>query len=91
MFFGYENNLAVLADVMFELPDTIKDIIIVKHTIVKKDLLYGGFIEEIRGPIEKETTWKNGIVETIKELIQIEIAAHPKDVGGEFALGRIFK
>lgn len=89
MFFGYENNLPVLADVLFEVPDTIKDIIIVKHTIVKKDLLYGGYIEEIRGPIEKETTWKNGIVQTIKELIQVEVAAHPKEVGGDINIIKV--
>jgi hypothetical protein len=83
MFFGYENDSAVLADVLFQVPDTIKDFIIIRHSIVKRDLLYGGFVEEIRGTIEKGTTWKNGTVQTIKKLIQIEMAAHPKEVGGD--------
>jgi hypothetical protein len=89
MFFGYENDSAILADVLFQVPDTIKDFIIIKHTIIKRDLLYGGFVEEIRGPIEKETTWKNGTVQTIKKLIQVEMAAHPKDVGGDINMLKI--
>jgi len=89
VFFGYENDSAMLADVLFQVPDTIKDIIIIKHTIVKRDLLYGGFIEEIRDSIDKETTWKNGTVQTIKELIQVEMAAHPKEVGGDIIILKV--
>jgi hypothetical protein len=89
MFFGYENNMAVLADVLFELPDTIKDVILVKHSVVKNDLLFGGFVEEIRGLVVQDTTWKKGTVQTIKELIQIEIAAHPKEVGGDIIILKV--
>jgi hypothetical protein len=89
MFFGYENDSAMLADVLFQVPDTIKDVIILKHVIIKRDLLYGGFIEEIKDPIEKNSTWKDGTVQTIKKLIQVEMAAHPKEVGGDINILKI--
>jgi hypothetical protein len=89
MFFGYENDSAVLAVVLFSVVNKISDTVKIAHRILYRNLAYGGYTNEIKDTIENTKTWEPGVVATIKNLINIEAAAHPKYVGGEISILKV--
>jgi hypothetical protein len=91
MIFGKEADSLYLAVIVFKIENAVLGDVIVSATLIKRDLLYGGHVEEIRDTIEKKQTWKHGTIKTMNALIKIEANAWPLWVGAPIDMIKVTK
>jgi hypothetical protein len=88
IFFGYEGDSAILRFVYFQWEKGVSSIEI-QYSTGKRDLIYGGHIEEIRDTMGLTQTWRRGTIKTIKYLIKKQSDIHTIQVGGPIDILKI--
>lgn len=93
IFFGRDSDSLFAAQVYFVLGTPIDKPVLLRYGITKKNLLYGGHIDEIRDTMEKSNIFKKkrNIKGNIVKLIEIESKIYPEWVGGNIDILEVTK